>query len=364
MRYAYSEWDDELLARLMAERDLMRLFNYLLLQTDGDVDEALNYLAQLQQRGYIDRGADLQAFRRKLREERVIDRRGDRHTLTPKGEQVLRQESLDLIFRNLKEGGPGTHPLAREGQGPGEPLPELRPYEYGDSPRDIDFNESYKNALNRVGLRDLELEEGDLAVRQREAATAAATVLMLDISHSMVLYGEDRITPAKQVAMALAQMITTRYPKDSLDIVVFGDEAHEINLADLAYVGVGPYHTNTQEGLRLARDLLLRRKSQNRQIFMITDGKPSVVRERTGELYTNSFGLDPYIVNRTLDEAIVCRRKGIVITTFMIASDGYLQQFVRRLTELNRGRAYFAPLNRLGGFIFHDFLNHRQRRAR
>ncbi len=364
MRYRYYEWDRELMERLMAEQDLMRLFNHLLLQTNGNVDEALRWMEHFQERGYIGKDVDLKGFKRRLRDEEIVRLEGGAHRLTKRGEKGLRQESLDFIFRNLKESGIGSHPLGREGENPGEQLPESRPFLYGDSPRDIDFNESYKNTMRRVGLGDLELEEEDLAVREREARTGAATVLLLDISHSMVLYGEDRITPAKQVAMALAEMIKTRYPKDSLDIVVFGDEAKRIKLSELAYVGVGPYHTNTQEGLRMGRELLLRRKSNNRQIFMITDGKPSVVRERSGELYMNSFGLDPYIVNQTLNEAMACRKKGIVITTFMIASDGYLQQFVRRLTELNRGRAYFAPLNRLGGFIFHDFMNHRHKRAK
>ncbi|MCJ8329182.1 MAG: hypothetical protein HRT89_16715, partial [Lentisphaeria bacterium] len=182
-----------------------------------------------------------------------------------------------------------------------------------------------------------------------------------DLSHSMILYGEDRITPAKQVAMALAQMIKTRYPKDILEIVTFGDEAKRIPMSKLPYVNVGPFHTNTQEGLKLGREILLRSKSSNKQIFMITDGKPSVVRQRNGELYINSNGLDPYIVNRTLDEAILCRKKGVIITTFMIASDPYLKQFVTRLTELNKGRAYFSPVDKLGSFIFRDFMQNRRK---
>jgi uncharacterized protein with von Willebrand factor type A (vWA) domain len=159
-------------------------------------------------------------------------------------------------------------------------------------------------------------------------------------------------------------MIKTRYPKDTLEVVTFGNEAKRISINDLPYISNGPYYTNTQEGLKVGRELLLRAKTVNRQIFMITDGKPSVVRQRDGELYINSFGLDPFIVNKTLDEAIICRKKQIVITTFMIASDAYLQGFVRRLTELNRGRAYFAPVNRLGGFIFRDFMSHRSKRAK
>jgi uncharacterized protein with von Willebrand factor type A (vWA) domain len=177
----------------------------------------------------------------------------------------------------------------------------------------------------------------------------------------MVLYGEDRITPAKQVAMAFTEMILTRFPKDSLDIVLFGDFAQRIQVKDLPYVGVGPYHTNTKAGLLMARQILLRRKSQNKQIFMITDGKPSMITRPDGTIYKNPFGLDPVVVNRTLDEAIVCRKKGIPITTFMITDDPYLQQFVKKLTELNRGRAYFSSAQNLGDYIFFDFLKHRRR---
>lgn len=185
--------------------------------------------------------------------------------------------------------------------------------------------------------------------------------MLIDISHSMILYGEDRITPAKQVAMAFTEMILTRFPKDTLNIVLFGDFAQEIKIKDLPYVGVGPYHTNTKAGLQLARQILLRRKSANKQIFMITDGKPSMINRSDGSIYKNPFGLDPIVVNRTLDEAIVCRKKKIPITTFMIAEDPYLQQFVQKLTELNRGRAYFASAQNLGDYVFWDFLKHRRK---
>lgn len=269
-----------------------------------------------------------------------------------------------MIFSSLKSDARGEHPIGREGLGSAEPLPEQRPYEFGDTPTDIDFNASIGNALKRAGIADWSLTEPDLSVRQTEAATTCATVLLLDISHSMILYGEDRITPAKQVAMAFAEMVLTKFKRDALNVVVFGDDATEIKVADLAYVGVGPYHTNTQAGLRAARQILLQRKHHNKQIFMITDGKPSVIRKANGRLYKNPIGLDPIIVNRTLDEAVICRKKKITITTFMVTSDPYLQQFVRKLTELNHGRAYFTPPDRLGGYIFWDFLKNRRRRLR
>jgi uncharacterized protein with von Willebrand factor type A (vWA) domain len=364
MLHRYSEWDEDLIRRLLAQRDLTRLFHYLLLQTNGDVEEALRWMRYLQEQGILSSEIDLKDFERKLKEDRVIQEKGNRLTLTPKGEKQIRQASLDQVFSSLKSDAQGNHPIRREGTGSVEPLPERRPFAFGDSANDIDFNESFTNAMRRAGADEWSLTEPDLSVRQTEAATSCATVLLLDISHSMILYGEDRITPAKQVAMAFAEMILTRYPKDALNVVVFGDDAAEIKVEDLAYIGVGPYHTNTQAGLRMARQLLLHRKHHNKQIFMITDGKPSVIRRGNGRLYKNPIGLDPMIVNRTLDEAVICRKKKITITTFMVTSDPYLQQFVRKLTELNHGRAYFTPPDRLGGYIFWDFINNSRRRLR
>ncbi|MEW5702366.1 MAG: VWA domain-containing protein [Candidatus Zixiibacteriota bacterium] len=364
MRFQYSEWDEELIRRLLAQRDLLRLFNYLLLQTNGDVDEALRWMRYLKEQGILAADLDLDDFERRLREDRIIQEANHRLSLTPKGEKQIRQDSLDRVFSALKADARGNHPIPREEGGSHEPLPERRPYRFGDGAQEIDFNESFINAMRRDAGDQWTLTEPDLAVRQSEATTSCATVLLLDISHSMILYGEDRITPAKQVALAFAEMILTRYPKDALDVVVFGDDAAMIQVADLAYIGAGPYHTNTQAGLRMARQILLHRKHHNKQIFMITDGKPSVIRKGDGTIYRNPAGLDPIIVNRTLDEAVICRRKKIMITTFMVTADPYLQQFVRKLTALNRGRAYFTPPDRLGGYIFWDYLHNRRRRLR
>jgi Ca-activated chloride channel family protein len=195
-----------------------------------------------------------------------------------------------------------------------------------------------------------------------EQTTNCATVMLIDISHSMILYGEDRITPAKQVALALSELILTKYPRDSLNIVLFGDFAKEVKVKDLPFIAVGPYHTNTKAGLEMARNILLKKKNVNKQIFMITDGKPSMITRRNGSIYKNPMGLDPVIVNRTLDEAIICRRKRIPITTFMIANDAYLRQFVAKLTELNRGRAYFSSAQNVGDYVFWDFVNRRKKR--
>jgi uncharacterized protein with von Willebrand factor type A (vWA) domain len=195
---------------------------------------------------------------------------------------------------------------------------------------------------------------------ETEFKSQTSTVLMIDISHSMILYGEDRITPAKKVAMALAELITTKYPKDTLDIIVFGNDAWKVQIKDLPYLEVGPYHTNTVAGLELAMDILRRQKNKNKQIFMITDGKPTCLKEGI-RYYKNSFGLDKKILNRTLNLAAQCRRIKIPITTFMIATDPYLQQFVREFTEVNQGRAYYSSLKGLGNYIFEDYQRNRRK---
>ena len=200
-------------------------------------------------------------------------------------------------------------------------------------------------------------------VVQGEYQSSCATVLMLDCSHSMILYGEDRITPAKRVALALVELIRSRYPKDALHVILFGDSAREISVRDLTYTGVGPYHTNTHAALRLARQILLRKKHNNKQVFMITDGKPTALFEE-GRLYLNPIGLDRKIVNKTLDEAAECRRHGIPITTFMLARDPQLVHFVETLTKVNRGRAFFASPYDLGEFVLADYLRNRRKLLR
>ncbi|MDM7915072.1 MAG: VWA domain-containing protein [Candidatus Eisenbacteria bacterium] len=307
---------------------------------------------------------DLDEFERKLEEERYVERTPKGRVLTAKGERSIRASSLELIFGNLRAEGLGEHPTPHEGIGGREPLPERRPYEFGDDLGVIDFPDSIANAVRRThGAETLPIEE-DLSVAETEATTSSATVILIDVSHSMILYGEDRITPAKQVALALSELILTRYRKDALDIVLFGDEAKRIEVKDLPYVGAGPYHTNTQEGIRFARRILERRHQANKQIFLITDGKPTVIRTSDGRLYRNVFGLDPIIVARTLDEAVLCRRRKIPITTFMVTDDPFLQKFVEQLTEKNRGRAYFTSVDRLGSYLMLDFLNHRRRKVR
>ena len=226
------------------------------------------------------------------------------------------------------------------------------------------MTESLRNAQVNHGISDFHLNENDLVVEETMHKAQMSTVLMIDISHSMILYGEDRITPAKKVAMALSELITTRYPKDTLDILVFGNDAWPIKIKDLPYLNVGPYHTNTVAGLQLALDMLRRKRNTNKQIFMITDGKPSCLKLPDGRYYKNPNGLDDYIVNKCYAMASQARKLHIPITTFMIASDPYLQQFVDRFTEANQGKAFYTGLKGLGEMIFTDYETNRKKKIR
>ncbi len=359
-RFEYRDWDPGLARKLREMKELLELFRFLLLKTDGDVEQALEIMRALQDRGHIDPSVDLEAFARQLEEARLIQSAPQGRTLTPTGVRDLRRACLDQVFRGLREGGPtGGHVTPFGGGSDGEALPELREYRFGDDLRSIDFGASLRNAQLRDGTAGPVLEESDLVVRDAEFSTACATALLLDVSHSMILYGEDRFTPAKQVALALAELITTRFARDTLDIILFGDEAFPVPLRELPYASVGPFHTNTKAALSLARRTLGRRRNPNKRVFLVTDGKPTVIDVPGEGIYRNTFGSDPRIVNRTLDEAVQCRRKGILITTFMVARDPLLEEFVLRLTELNQGRAYLTSPEGLGGFVLQDFLRGR-----
>ena len=347
-------------AELTQLQDLRRLFDHLLIATDGDVEEALRHMEDLNgQYGFFDEGMTAQDFRDRLLEDGDVSQALDGSLeLTRKGERGIRSSALDRIFSNMKSGRPGDHRTPSAGSG-GDGLSEVREYRFGDQPFDIAVNQTLENAYRRAGLDEFSLREEDIAVHEKEQLTGCATVLLLDISHSMILYGEDRITPAKEVTLALVELIRTRYPKDSLHVAVFGDDAAEVPLDRLPYLTVGPYHTNTKAALQLAQRILATRKQPNKQIFLVTDGKPSCIHEE-GRLYKNSWGLDTKIVNKTLDEATICRRKGIVISTFMVAEDYHLVNFVQRLTEINQGRAYFTGLDQLGRFLFVDYVRNRK----
>jgi Ca-activated chloride channel family protein len=361
MRHRYLYLDPDLVRGLLAGLDLMRLFNQLLLAAAGDAEQAREWMRELQERGYIDEAVDLEAFFAKLEEEGVLgrDRQGQLQ-LTTSGARQLRRSALEEVFSSLKKAGPGYHPIPAVGEG-AERMPETRPYKFGDELHAIDGIRSTTNALKRT-QGDLELTEEDLEVSETEHLTTCATVVAIDISHSMVLYGEDRITPAKTVALALTELITSKYPKDYLGVLVFGDRASRIELSGIPRIQAGPFHTNTCEALAVARGMLASHKHPNKQIFLITDGKPSAITEGH-RIYKNPFGLDLKIVNRTLEEADQCRRHKVVITTFMIATDPLLQSFVEKLTRINRGRAYFANPYNLGEFILADYVKNRRKRV-
>jgi Ca-activated chloride channel homolog len=343
---------------------LFKLFMQLVTITAGDVGEALQWLNELdKQYGLTDDEYGMGDFIEDLKKKGYIDENEQELgelKITAKSEQLIRKSALEEIFGKLKRGTQGNHRTPHAGQGD-ELTTDLRDYQFGDTIEQIEMTESLRNAQLNHGIDgNYLLTEGDLEVRDTEHKTQTSTVLMIDISHSMILYGEDRITPAKKVAMALAELVKQKYPKDFLDIIVFGNDAWQIEVKDLPYLQVGPYHTNTVAGLELAMDLLRKRKTANKQIFMITDGKPTCLKE-PGGYYKNSFGLDRKVVNKTLNLAAAARRLKIPITTFMIASDPYLQQFVREFTETNQGKAYYSSLKGLGSMIFEDYKRNRRK---
>jgi Ca-activated chloride channel homolog len=236
-----------------------------------------------------------------------------------------------------------------------------KPYEFGDT-LNLDITETLSSAIQREGLHlPINIEYSDLQVHQCEYQSSCATVVMLDCSHSMILYGEDRFTPAKKVAMALSHLIRTQYPGDSLSLVLFHDSAEEMPISQLARVKVGPYYTNTREGLRLAQRILQRQKKDMKQIVMITDGKPSALTLEEGRIYKNAFGLDPLVVSQTLEEVSRCKRQGIMINTFMLASDYGLVQFVQKVTAMCRGKAYFTTPQTLSQYLLMDYMSRKMK---
>jgi uncharacterized protein with von Willebrand factor type A (vWA) domain len=361
LRFDYTRWqgpkpgDEEFL------RQMLRVWRDLLLQTGGDAEEARRWMEHFGgEYGWFDGGFTLDDLLKRLEDEGEVRSTEQGLEMTPQGEHRIRQDSLNEIFSSLRAGGAGDHRTPVAGSG-GERLSETRAWQFGDDLAHLDPIASVSNAVKRSGIDDLRLGEEDLEVYEQEHLSSCATVLLVDISHSMILYGEDRITPAKRIALALHQLIRTRYPKDSLDVVLFGDDAQQVPLSDLVRIQAGPYHTNTRAGLQLAGRLLAGRKGVNKQVFLITDGKPSCIREE-GRLYKNPFGLDPRIVNRTLEEAAWLRKKRITITTFMLAMDAALLDFVRRLTELNHGRIYETDPQDVGAYVFRDFVRNRRKR--
>ena len=281
--------------------------------------------------------------------------------LTEKGIDFLGFKTLRSLLGSLGKSSFGSHDTPYLATGI-EADASSRTYEFGDT-MNLDVNATLQNALIRNGNLDvpIDLDYSDLMVRQAEYRSSCATVLMLDTSHSMILYGEDRFTPAKKVALALTHLIRTQFPGDTLRVVLFHDSAEEIPLARLAHAQVGPYHTNTAEGLKLARRILVSQKKDMRQIVMITDGKPSALTLEDGRIYKNAFGLDPLVVSQTLEEVSRCKRSGIMINTFMLASDYGLVQFVQKVTEMCRGKAYFTTPYTLGQYLLMDYMSRKMK---
>jgi uncharacterized protein with von Willebrand factor type A (vWA) domain len=343
--------------------NLLKLFLQLIVVTSGDVSETLNWMNELDREyNLTDDEYGMGDFIEDLKKNNYISENDKVFNLTVKSERTIRRRSLEEIFTKLRKSTRGNHSTPFSGAGD-ELTSERREFNFGDTLDQIDITNSIRNAQINHGLDDFKLTERDLEIEEHDYKSINSTVMMIDISHSMILYGEDRITPAKRVAMALSELISTKYPKDTLDVIVFGNDAWQIEVKDLPYLQVGPFHTNTVSGLDLAVDILRKRKTNNKQIFMITDGKPTCLKIGM-KYYKNSFGLDRKIINKTLDYAARCRKLGVTITTFMIARDPYLQDFVREFTKTNQGRAYYSSLDGLGDFIFEDYIRNRRKHLR
>jgi len=331
------------------------------MQMEGQLEELIEKLIErMQQEDYISVDGPHDPARRSSVGGQTGGLTGDaqqaRFEITDKSLDFLGFKALRNLLGSLGKSSFGRHDTRDLATGI-ETSGASKGYEFGDT-LNLDITATLSNAIQREGLTvPLNLEYSDLQVHQCEYQSSCATVLMLDCSHSMILYGEDRFTPAKKVAMALSHLIRTQYPGDSLSLVLFHDSAEEIPLSQLARVKVGPYYTNTREGLRLAQRILQRQRKDMKQIVMITDGKPSALTLEDGRIYKNAFGLDPLVVSQTLEEVSKCKRAGVLINTFMLASDYGLVQFVQKVTEMCRGKAYFTTPYTLGQYLLMDYMS-------
>ncbi|HXM20542.1 MAG TPA: VWA domain-containing protein [Terriglobales bacterium] len=330
------------------------------MQMEGTLDELIDQLIErMQQEDYI--SIDEAQPQDPSRQSGVGGQVGDaqqqvKFEITDKSLDFLGFKTLRDLMGSLGKSSFGRHDTRDLATGI-EASGASRLYEFGDT-LNLDIAATLSSAIQREGLKlPLNIEYSDLQVHQCEYQSSCATVLMLDCSHSMILYGEDRFTPAKKVAMALSHLIRTQYPGDSLSLILFHDSAEEVPLSQLARVKVGPYYTNTREGLRLAQRILQRQRKDMKQIVMITDGKPSALTLEDGRIYKNAFGLDPLVVSQTLEEVSKCKRAGVLINTFMLASDYGLVQFVQKVTEMCRGKAYFTTPYTLGQYLLMDYMS-------
>ncbi len=327
------------------------------MMADGQMDELIEKLIErMQQEDYISVDEPHDPARQSSVGGQTGEAQQARFEITDKSLDFLGFKSLRNLLGSLGKSSFGRHDTRDLATGI-EASGSSKTYEFGDT-LNLDITATLSNAIQREGLSlPLNIEYSDLQVHQCEYQSSCATVLMLDCSHSMILYGEDRFTPAKKVAMALSHLIRTQYPGDSLSLVLFHDSAEEIPLSQLARVKVGPYYTNTREGLRLAQRILQRQRKDMKQIVMITDGKPSALTLEDGRIYKNAFGLDPLVVSQTLEEVSKCKRAGVLINTFMLASDYGLVQFVQKVTEMCRGKAYFTTPYTLGQYLLMDYMS-------
>jgi Ca-activated chloride channel homolog len=328
------------------------------MRMEGSLEELIDRIVErMQQEDYISVDQPHDPSKPSTAPGQTGDGQGNaRFEVTDKSLDFLGYKTLRDLLGSLGRSSFGRHDTRDLATGI-ETSGAAKPYEFGDT-LNLDITATLSNAIQREGLSlPLEIEYSDLQVHQCEYQSSCATVLMLDCSHSMILYGEDRFTPAKKVAMALSQLIRTQYPGDSLSLVLFHDSAEEVPISQLARVKVGPYYTNTREGLRLAQRLLQRQRKDMKQIIMITDGKPSALTLEDGRIYKNAFGLDPLVVSQTLEEVSKCKRAGIMINTFMLASDYGLVQFVQKVTEMCRGKAYFTTPFTLGQYLLMDYMS-------
>ena len=329
------------------------------MQMEGKLDELIEELIErMQQEDYISVDEPHDPSRRSSVGGQVgeAQQQQAKFEITDKSLDFLGFKTLRDLMGSLGKSSFGRHDTRDMATGV-EASGASRTYEFGDT-LNLDITATLSNAIQREGLNlPLNIEYSDLQVHQCEYQSSCATVLMLDCSHSMILYGEDRFTPAKKVAMALSHLIRTQYPGDSLSLILFHDSAEEVPLSQLARVKVGPYYTNTREGLRLAQRILQRQRKDMKQIVMITDGKPSALTLEDGRIYKNAFGLDPLVVSQTLEEVSKCKRAGLLINTFMLASDHGLVQFVQKVTEMCRGKAYFTTPYTLGQYLLMDYMS-------
>ena len=371
-RIRYGPYEDDDFG--LSAEDLMEMLGDLLLDSgfDGFSELTLDQLREALRRALEGRGVQdparieqaLDGLLAKLEEEGYISteerREQVRVQVTDKGVDLLGFKTLKDLLGALGRASPGAHDTRHASTGI-ESAGGSKQWEFGDA-LNLDATATLFSAIQREGLQaPLNLEERDLHVHQSDYQSSCATVLLLDCSHSMILYGEDRFTPAKRVALALAHLIRTQYPGDSLRLVLFHDTAEEVRLGDLARLQVGPYYTNTRDGLILAQRILAGERKEMKQIVMITDGKPSALTLEDGRIYKNPMGLDALVISRTLEEVGRCKRAGIVINTFMLARDYALVQFVQRVTEMCRGKAYFTTPDNLGAYLMMDFLARKTR---